>query len=318
MLRLATRYQGDKTHSEAARPMTALEELSGAIRAVSDAAGSAVVGIGRGIRGSGVVVADGRVLTNAHNLRGDEVTVTFRDGRSTRGSVRGVDPDGDLAVVDVDTAGAAALAWSDAEPAIGDLVFGLAATGAGAARVTAGFVSSVERTFRGPGGSRIGGSIEHTAPLAPGSSGGPLVDAAGRLVALNTNRVGEGFYLARPADAALRERVDSLGRGESVARPRLGIAIAPPHVARRLRASVGLSDRAGLLVRGVEDGSPAARAGIREGDLLVEAAGKALDNPDTLPEVLAETGLPIELKIVRGDEERTVSVGGSTDASGEA
>ncbi len=156
------------------------------------------------------------------------------------------------------------------------------------------------------------------APLAPGSSGGPLVDAAGRLVAVNTNRVGEGFYLARPADAALRERVDALGRGESVARPRLGIAIAPPHVARRLRASVGLSDRAGLLVRGVEDGSPAARAGIREGDLLVEAAGKALDNPDTLPEILAEAGLPIELKIVRGDEERTVSVGGSTDASGEA
>jgi serine protease Do len=298
--------------------MTALEELSGAIRAVNDAAGSAVVGIGRGIRGSGVVVADGRVLTNAHNLRGDEVTVTFRDGRSTRGTVRGVDPDGDLAVVDVDTSGAAALAFADGEPAIGDLVFGLAATGAGPARVTAGFVSSVERTFRGPGGSRIGGSVEHTAPLAPGSSGGPLVDAAGRLVAVNTNRVGEGFYLARPADAALRERVDALGRGESVERPRLGIAIAPPHVARRLRASVGLSDRAGLLVRGVEDGSPAARAGIREGDLLVEAAGKALDNPDTLPEVLAQTGLPIELKIVRGDEERTVSVGGSTDASGEA
>jgi S1-C subfamily serine protease len=298
--------------------MTQLEELSGAIRAVHEAAGPAVVGIGRGIRGSGVVVADGHVLTNAHNLRGDEVTVTFRDGRSTRGTVRGVDPDGDLAVVDVDTSGATALAWSDGEPAIGDLVFGLAATGAGPARVTAGFVSSVERTFRGPGGSRIGGSIEHTAPLAPGSSGGPLVDAAGRLVAVNTNRVGEGFYLARPADAALRERVDALGRGESVARPRLGIAIAPPHVARRLRASVGLSDRAGLLVRGVEDGSPAARAGIREGDLLVEAAGKALDNPDALPEVLAETGLPIELKIVRGDEERTVSVGGSTDASGEA
>jgi serine protease Do len=298
--------------------MSALEELSAAIRAVHDAAGSAVVGIGRGIRGSGVVVGDGRVLTNAHNLRGDEVTVTFRDGRSTRGTVRGVDADGDLAVVDVDTTGATALAWSDAETGIGDPVFGLAATGAGPARVTAGFVSSLERTFRGPGGSRIGGSLEHTAPLAPGSSGGPLVDAAGRLVAINTNRVGEGFYLARPADAALRDRVDALGRGESVERPRLGIAIAPPHVARRLRASVGLSDRAGLLVRGVEDGSPAARAGIREGDLLVEAAGKALDGPDTLPEILAESGLPIELKIVRGDEERSVSVGGSTDASGEA
>jgi serine protease Do len=298
--------------------MSILEELSTAIRGVSDSAGSGVVGIGQRIRGSGVVIADGQVLTNAHNLRGDEVTVTFRDGRSTRGTVRGVDPDGDLAVVAVDTTGASALAWSDTEIAVGDIVFGLAATGAGPARVTAGTVSAVERTFRGPGGSRIGGSVEHTAPLAQGSSGGPLVDAAGKLVGINTNRIGEGFYLARPADAALRERVAALGRGESTSRPRLGIAVAPAHVANRLRRSVGLADRDGLLVRGVEDGSPAARAGIREGDLLVEAGGRPLDSPDTLPEILAEAGLPIELKIVRGDEERTVSVGGGSDASGEA
>jgi serine protease Do len=298
--------------------MSALEDLAAALRGVHDRAASGVVGIGRGVRGSGVVIADGRVLTTAHNLRGDEVTVTFRDGRSTRGTVRGVDGDGDLAVIDVDTSGASAVAWADGELGVGDVVFGLGATGGGPARVTVGYVSAVERSFRGPGGAQIGGSVEHTAPLAPGSSGGPLVDVEGRVVAINTNRIGEGFYLARPADAALRDRIDALARGESVARPRLGIAVAPPHVARRLRASVGLSQRDGLLVRGVEDGSPAARAGIREGDLLVEAAGKPLDAPDALPQILAEAGLPIELRIVRGDDERTVSVGGTTDASGEA
>jgi len=298
--------------------MSALEDLSSSLRAVHDRAASGVVGVGRGVRGSGVVIGDGRILTNAHNLRGDEVTVTFRDGRSTRGTVKGVDGDGDLAVIDVDTSGAQPLAWSDHELAVGDVVFGLAATGGGPARVTVGFVSAVERSFRGPGGAQIGGSVEHTAPLAPGSSGGPLVGADGRVVAINTNRVGEGFYLARPADATLRDRIEALARGESVARPRLGIAVAPPHVARRLRASVGLSERDGLLVRGVEDGSPAARAGIREGDLLVAAAGKPLDTPDALPQMLAESGLPIELRIVRGDDERTVSVGGTTDASGEA
>jgi serine protease Do len=298
--------------------MSILDELSNAIRGVSESAGSAVVGIGQRTRGSGVVIADGRVLTNAHNLRGDEVTVTFRDGRSTRGKVLGVDGDGDLAVIEVETTGATSLGWSDADPRIGDIVFGLAAAHGGPARVTAGTISSVERSFRGPGGTRIGGSIEHTAPLASGSSGGPLVDGDGRLLALNTNRVGEGFYLARPADAAFRDRVDALSRGESVTRPRLGIAVAPSAIARRLRASVGLPERDGLLVRGVEDGSPADRAGIREGDLLVEAAGRTLGDPDTLPEILATAGLPIELKIVRGDEERTVSVGGATDASGEA
>jgi serine protease Do len=298
--------------------MSILDELSNAIRGVSESAGSAVVGIGQRTRGSGVVIADGRVLTNAHNLRGDEVTVTFRDGRSTRGKVLGVDGDGDLAVIEVETTGATSLGWSDVDPRIGDIVFGLAAAHGGPARVTAGTISSVERSFRGPGGTRIGGSIEHTAPLASGSSGGPLVDGDGRLLALNTNRVGEGFYLARPADAAFRDRVDALSRGESVTRPRLGIAVAPSAIARRLRASVGLPERDGLLVRGVEDGSPADRAGIREGDLLVEAAGRTLGDPDTLPEILGTAGLPIELKIVRGDEERTVSVGGATDASGEA
>jgi S1-C subfamily serine protease len=298
--------------------MSILDELSSAIRSVHDSAGPAVVGIGQRVRGSGVVVADGRVLTNAHNLRGEEVTVTFRDGRSTRGSVLGVDPDGDLAVIEVDTAGATPVAWSDAEPTIGDVVFGLASTGAGAARVTAGTVSAIEQTFRGPGGSRIGGSIEHTAPLASGSSGGPLVDGSGRFVALNTNRIGDGFYLARPADAALRERIETLSRGESVSRPRLGIAIAPSAVAQRLRRSVGLTEREGLLVRGVEGGSPADRAGIREGDLLIEAAGRPLVDSDGLAAILAEAGMPIELKIVRGDEERAVSVGGGTDASGEA
>src|SRR6478752_9746655 len=127
--------------------MSALEELSTAIRSVSDTAGAGVVGIGRGIRGSGVVIADGRVLTNAHNLRGDEVTVTFRDGRTAVGSVSGVDADGDLAVVTVDTAGTTAIGWSVADPAVGDVVFALAATGSGAARVTPGFVSAVERSF---------------------------------------------------------------------------------------------------------------------------------------------------------------------------
>jgi S1-C subfamily serine protease len=298
--------------------MSILDDLSTAIRSVHESAGSAVVGIGQHTRGSGAVIADGRILTNAHNLRGDEVTVTFRDGRTGRGAVRGVDPDGDLAVIEIDTTGATTLDWSTADAAIGDVVFGLASTGAGPARVTAGTVSAIEQTFRGPGGSQIGGSIEHTAPLASGSSCGPLVDPSGKLVALNTNRIGEGFYLARPADAAFRERVAALSRGESVSRPRLGIAVAPSAVAQRLRRSVGLAERDGLLVRGVEDGSPADRAGIREGDLLVEAAGKALTDVDSLPAILAEAGMPIELKIVRGDEERSVSVGGTTDASGEA
>src|SRR4029078_13620690 len=98
---------------------------------------------------------------------------------------------------------------------------------------TFGLVTAAVRAFRGPGGRRIDGSVEHTAPLAPGSSGGALLDAEGRLVGLNTNRIGEGFYLALPANAALQARVDALSRGEAPRRARLGVAVAPSHIARR-------------------------------------------------------------------------------------
>ena len=174
------------------------------------------------------------------------------------------------------------------------------------------------RAFRGPGGRRIDGSVEHTAPLAPGSSGGALLDGDGRLVGLNTNRIGEGFYLALPADAALRARIDALGRGESPQRPRLGVAVAPSHVARKMRRSVGLPERDGILVRGVEDDSLAAAAGIQSGDLIVEAGGKPIADADDLHAALAELELPFEVKLVRGTDERTVQVGGATTATGEA
>jgi len=290
--------------------MSVIEELQSAIATVAERAGPGIVGIGRGNRGSGIVIADGKVLTNAHNLRGDEVTVTFADGRRTRGTVSGVDGDGDLAVVDVDTAGATAPTWAGGEsPAVGTAVFGAAASHGGGTRVTFGLVSATARSFRGPGGRRISGSIEHTAPLAPGSSGGALLDAAGALVGINTNRIGEGFYLALPADAALKERIDSLARGESPAPTRLGVAVAPAHVARRMRRAVGLPERAGVLVRGVEDGSLAEAAGIDGGDLIVSAGGHAIADADDVFEALGTLQVPFELVLVRGTEERAVSIG---------
>jgi serine protease Do len=295
--------------------MTALDELQKTITDVSTRVGPSVVGIGSRLRGSGVVIADGKVLTNAHNVRGDEVTINFAGGRSTRGKLAGIDVDGDLAVVNVDTSGAKAVEWADGSAVTpGTIVFAAAAAPDGATRVTLGTVSAVARAFRGPGGRRIAGSVEHTAPLAPGSSGGPVLNAKGQLLGINTNRIGEGFYLALPADTALRERVDALGRGENVERPRLGVAVAPSHVAARLRASVGLPEREGLLVRGVEDGSLADKAGIQAGDLIIAAAGKPVTDADALFETLSAAKLPFEVKVVRGIEERTVNVGGGVVA----
>lgn len=299
--------------------MSALSELEQAIRSVAERTGPSVVGVGaRWGRGSGLVVGDGKVLTNAHNVRGPETTVTFQDGRTADGSLAGVDEDADLAVISVATDGAPLISWAEESAALGSAVFALANPGGRGLRVTHGFVSGVERSFRGPRGRRIAGSLEHTAPLARGSSGGPVVDVEGRLLGLNTNRAGEGFYLAIPADQALRERAEALGQGESPPAPRLGVAVAPAWVARRMRRAVGLPDRDGLLVRGVVDDGPAANAGLRRGDLIIEAQGRAVASADDLFEALdASGGGSITLKVLRGSEERSISVslvGGSARA----
>jgi S1-C subfamily serine protease len=291
--------------------MTILDEVGASIKQLAEGAGTSVVGIGqRWGAGSGIVLGEGRVLTNAHNVRGDQVTVTFADGRTAEGNVAARDIDGDLAVIEVDTGAVPALPWASDTPAeVGSPVFALSNPGGRGLRVTFGFVSGIERTFRGPRGHRISGSLEHTAPLLPGSSGGPVLTAGGRLLGINTNRLGEGFYLAIPATEALRGRADALGRGESAASPRLGVAIAPGHVARRLRRAVGLPDNDGLLIREVMQDSPAARAGLAQGDLIVAAAGQPVRTPDDLFDALqAAQGGTIELSIVRGTDERAIQV----------
>jgi len=302
--------------------MGALEELSQAVTKVSELTAPAVVGIGgHWRRGSGVIVAANRVLTNSHNVHGDGATVVFADGHQERGTLLGEDMDGDLAVLEVNTGGVAPLVWvgEAALPAAGAIVFAVAAASHGGARTTVGFVSGVARSFRGPGGRLISGSIEHTAPLAPGSSGSPIVDVEGRLLGLNTQRLEEGFYLAMPADAALKTRIDALSRGESPARPRLGIAVAPAHVARHLRRAVGLPDLDGILVRGVEEGSPAEKADIREGDLIVSAAGAAVTDPDVLHAALAKAaGGKIEIGLVRGVSDVMVTVDLAAGPAGKA
>jgi serine protease Do len=291
--------------------MATLDDLQQAINGIAGTARSGVVRIdGRWRGASGVVLGDGLVLTNAHNIDGDELSLVFGNGTSAVGSVAGVDADSDLAVVRVDTAGATPITWApDGSVALGSSVFAATATNDDV-RVTWGLVSSLARTFHGPRGRRIRGSIEHTAPMAPGSSGSALLDAQGRLVGLNTNRLGGGLYLALPTDSALRTRVDALAAGQAPARPRLGIGIAPAWAARRMRRAVGLSERDGLLVREVEDGSPAERAGISVGDLIVEAGGKPVSSGDDLFDALAaaaEAG-SLQLAVVRGTEDRSVEV----------
>src|SRR5919107_2801789 len=292
--------------------MSTVQSLQDSIAGVAESVGPSVVGLGRGWgHGSGVVIADGQVLTSAHNLRRDEVTVSFHDGRRERAELAGSDSDLDLAVLAVDTGDAPVVRWEPAEAlGIGAPVVALANPGGRGLRATLGFVSSGERSFRGPRGRRVRGAIEHTAPLPRGSSGGPLVDPEGNLVGVNSLRLDGGLILAVPASAAVRERAVLLARGEAPAPHRLGVAIAPPRVARRLRSAVGLPERDGLLVRAVEDGSPGDGAGLEPGDLIVSIGGQPVEGVESLYSALdsvAAAGGELELGVVRGTDERSVT-----------
>jgi serine protease Do len=295
------------------KDMAAISDLQEGIAGAAERVGPSVVGLGRGWGfGSGVVIAEGEVLTNAHNLRRDEVTVTFDDGRRATAAVAGVDRDLDLAVLSVDTGQAPAVTWEpDSAPSIGTPVIALANPGGRGLRATLGFVSSEGRSFRGPRGRRVRDAVEHTAALPRGSSGGPLVDADGNLLGLNSLRLDGGLILAVPATGAVKERVLLLARGEAPAPHRLGVAVAPPRVARRLRRAVGLPERDGLLVRAVEDDAPAAAAGLERGDLIIAAGGTDIDGADALYaalDALPAAGGELELGIVRGTDERTITV----------
>ncbi len=292
--------------------MTLSQELSRSARSILDQLGDSVVAIGRDGRGTGIVIAAGKVLTNAHNLHDRSTSVTFADGRSVQGTIAGTDGDGDLVVLDVDTADTRSAAWSDQAPTAGDVVFALS-RGGQQLRISFGMVTSADLSFHGPRGRKVSGGVEHSAPLARGSSGGPLVDAEGRLVGVNTHRTGRNFYIALPAGAALQRRIEDLAAGRSVARPQLGVALAPPAVAAKLRRSVGLPERDGLLVREVQDNSPASLGGIAQGDLLVAVGETQLLSIDALYDALVGVTDAVSITVVRGTEERVVTVSFSAD-----
>ncbi len=295
----------------------AVIEFEQSIQRIVEQIGPAVVGLGRGWgTGSGVAIGADRVLTTAHTLRGasqreHEIEVVLSSEQRVSGRVLGVDPDLDLAVIEAQTGAAQPPAWAEhASPPIGRAVVALANPGGRGLRATAGTVSSSARSFRGPRGRRIKGALEHTARLPRGSSGGPLVDFEGRLLGINAVRVDGGLILAIPVEQSLRERIEALSRGEPPARVRLGVAVAPPRVARRLRSAVGLPERDGVLVRAVEPGSPAERAGFERGDLIVAAGKQPVERVDALYEALdaVSPGGELAFTVVRALEEQPLAV----------
>jgi serine protease Do len=276
--------------------------LQSSIRSLSDS----VISLGRGARrGSGLVVGPGRLVVLRHPLRGERVEVVFRDGRSAEAEVAGIDRGAGVALLRAETGDVPAVSFTTELPELGDDVFALGDPGSGL-RITSGAVSSPAVAIR----SRSGRSltlIEHTAPIPRGAGGGALADADGTVLGVNALRGDPGFALAVPG-AEVQAAIARIDAGRDAVR--LGVALASASAARRLRAAVGLPEHPGLLVRAVEDDSPAQRAGVKAGDLIVGLGGSDVAGFDELLSAIdaAAGSAAVPLRVLRGAEENDLAV----------
>ncbi|HCX32864.1 MAG TPA: 2-alkenal reductase [Rhodocyclaceae bacterium] len=260
--------------------------------------------------GSGVIVGpDGYILTNNHVAEADEIEVALQDGRKFKAKVIGTDPESDLAVLRIG-AGARLPAISFAQPdslGVGDVVLAIGNPFGVGQTVTMGIVSALGRNRLGI--NTFENFIQTDAPINPGNSGGALVDSNGALVGINTAiysrnaegaSVGIGFAI--PVSLA-RSVMEQIIRTGSVTRGFLGVeaqAITP-----ELAESFNLAGTEGALIARVVPGSPAARAGVRPGDVLVAVGGKPVRDPNGMLDLIAaiKPGETVRLKLRRDGRE---------------
>jgi S1-C subfamily serine protease len=274
---------------------------------------------GRGLAtGSGVLVTpDGYALTNSHVVHASAgIEVELSDGRTLLADLAGEDPATDLAVLRVPAHGAPlghaelgdsnALRVGDVAIAVGS-PFGLTRT------VTLGIVSALGRSLasRESGGRRIEGVIQTDASLNPGSSGGPLLDHAGRVVGINTAIVfgGQGLCVAVPSNTASFVLSEILQHGR-VRRARLGVHLEEILLPAGAARAAGLSSARGVVVRSVLSGGPAERAGLERGDVIVELDGVRIESVADLHRLLGRERIDRELALgfLRAGQRRSARI----------
>ncbi len=292
--------------------MSRLSDFSTELAELVARASPGVVGLERRRgQGSGVALSsDGYVLTNAHVAgRGGPLAVRLAGGEQARGEVVGSDERTDLAVVRTEARGLATLPLAeDRSLRVGELVLAIGNPLGFERSVSVGVVSALYRALPTPRGGLLDGLVQTDAAVTPGNSGGPLLDAEGRVVGVTTAMIpfASGMGFAVPARTASWVAAVLMQHGE-VRRPFLGIAVRGEELAPALAREVG--HPRGVRVLRVEAGTPAERAALAEGDLLLFANGSPLDTLDDLQRVLVLSAPPeVELEILRGGERRRLSI----------
>lgn len=308
-----------KIKNEDATEVELLDSYSRAVTTVVDAVGPAVLMVSRkksGARnssehegaGSGVIIApDGYILTNNHVVQGaDTLSVTRQDGATHDAVLIGTDPATDLAVIRANGSHLPYAVLGDSSKLkAGQLVIAIGNPYGFNSTVSTGVVSALGRTLRSMEGRLIDNIIQHTAPLNPGNSGGPLVDSRGRVVGINTAiiSIAQGIGFSVPADTAVWVISEILVHGR-VRRGFLGIAAQPRQLNRRLARLHNVENNYGVEVVGINPDGPSERAGIRKGDVIVSAKGRKTETVDDIHRTLSDRqlGNPIDLVILRGQE----------------
>jgi S1-C subfamily serine protease len=268
--------------------------------------------------GSGFVFTpDGLILTNSHVVHDAvRIAVTLADGRRMPATVIGDDPASDLAVIRLDQPhgepGAVAAALGDSQRLrVGQIVIAIGAPYGFQSTVTAGVVSALGRSLRSYSGRLIDDVIQTDASLNPGNSGGPLVDSAGRVVGVNTATIlpAQGICFAIGINTA-KFVASRLLRDGRIRRSYIGVSAQTVPVHRRVVRFYDLPKEMGVVVLGVEENSPAKRAGLREGDIIVALEGQPVAGVDDLHRVLTDVrvGVSCSLTVLRWTEKLELKV----------
>jgi len=315
----------DQAASPAPSDAELLDAYSRAVTAVVDSVGPAVVSIhvGEGRRssefepsgaGSGFVITpDGYILTNSHVAAGArEIQAVFMDGRKLAATLIGHDPSTDLAVLQVNASSLPYTTLIDSSGLrVGQLVIAMGNPLGFQSTVSTGVVSSLGRALRSQDGRLIENIIQHTAPLNPGNSGGPLLDTRGRVIGINTAIIAmaQGIGFAIPAGTA-RSVVPQLLTKGRVARGYLGVIGFRRQLDRRLVRFHGLDKDHGVEIASLEPSGPARLAGMQTGDIILAINGQDITSPDDLFRFLSEwpVGRPVTVGLLRRKDKLNLEV----------
>lgn len=289
----------------------ALTDFSNGLTAAVEKAGASTILVDARKRypASGIAYAEDLILTADHVVtREEDIKVTLPDGRSIVATIAGRDPGSDLALLRLAEKALSAAKTSDAVK-VGQLVLALGRPSSSGVQASWGIVTAISgptRTFRG---GMLDEYVQTETTPYPGFSGGPLVNTEGEVLGLNTSGLTRGSSLTIPVKVAWRV-AEALAKHGSVRRGYLGVRTQPVDVPDTARQALGREQSHGLLVLWLEEGGPAAQAGLLVGDILVAISGQAVDDADDLFAALSSdtVGKAISIDVLRGGRPETVNV----------